>query len=114
MPIVADVSAPGMQVAVVKRKRPAYGWQPVPGGDRVVKLGRKPTPLEEKVLSLADIPVRLDAEVQRLSDVLTLLRRESFDAMDPMDPQMIAATLDAIHASQRSVANYGAFEHRQE
>jgi hypothetical protein len=114
MPIVADVSAPGLNVAIVKRKRPSYGWQPVPGGDRTVKLGRKPTPLEEKLLSLADIPPRLDAEVQHLADGLALLRRDAFDGHPPDSHEMVAATLSAIRATQQSVASYGAFEHRQE
>jgi hypothetical protein len=112
MPLVSDVSAPGLNVAIVKRRRPAYGWQPVPGGARTIKLGRKPTPLEEKLLSLADIPERLDAEVKQLSDALTLMRRMSFD--NPNSEEIVASALSAIQQTQQSVANYGAFEHRQE
>lgn len=114
MPLVSDVSAPGLNVAIVKRKRPAYGWSPVPGGARTIKLGRKPTPFEERVVSLADIPTRLNAEVERLTEALALSRRMAFDGVDPSSLDAVSCALAVIQEAQARVANYGAFEHRQE
>jgi hypothetical protein len=115
MPLIEDVSAPGLAVAIKKRRKPPYGFQPTPGRP-VVKLGRRPTDVEMRLLSLADIPGRLDGFVATLTNTLRFMRQNALatasGTTDLMD--LSGAVGDAVRATAHAAARYGAFEVRQE
>ena len=115
MPILPDIGAPGLNIAIVRKRRPPYGFQPVPAGPKV-RLGRKPSAMELRLLSLIDIPIRLDTETDTLREAFVVIRREQL-ASATIPGEIRDATAEyaaAIESGQRRTGQYGAFELRRE